>query len=115
MKKILAIILLIPSLLVAATDVNILPMGGPAGTFKISPPNGSSVAYRMDFPAQKTITFINATDVEVYIGTFSAITNANGFPLFSKGTNISMDLSSGTTLYFYGNGVSADIRAIFSR
>jgi hypothetical protein len=68
----------------------------------------------MDFPGQKTITFINAATTEVYIGS-ATTAGTNNFPLFEKGSFLSMDLKSGTTVYFYGNGAGADVRGIFAR
>ena len=115
MRKILLFVLLLPLPAFCATDVAVVPLPGPAGTTKISPPNGSAIAYRMDYPSQKTITFQNVADIEVYIGTFSSVSTTTGFPLLTKGSSISLDLSNGTTIYFYGNGASADIRAIFAR
>lgn len=109
-----ASLLLSSSLALAVSDVNILPLKGPVGTAKISPGNGSATAYRMDFSGQKSICFKMAAATDVYIASSSAI-GTNGFPLFEIGESVCADLQPGTTVYFYGNGASADIRAFFAR
>ena len=96
-------------------SVRIVPLDGPMGVAQISPANGSATPYLMSFRGQKSICFQSAQNVEVYIGTHSAITNADGWGMFSKGESLCADLKGGTTLYFYGNGASADVRAFIAR
>lgn len=98
----------------AVSDVNVLSLKGPLGTKQISPPNGSTTSYLMNYSGQKSICFENVTTTEVYIGSFT-ITNTDGYGLVSKGASICLDLLGGTTVYFYGNGAGADVRAIFAR
>lgn len=93
-----------------AADVTVLALHGPMGTAKISPANGSSTAYRMDFAGQSAICFQSAAATVVYLSSASTI-GANGWGLYNKGESLCMDLASGTTVYFYGSGASADIRA----
>lgn len=116
MRRLLLLSLLFLSTVAFAVDsVKVLPLEGFMGTAKIEPPNGSAVAYLMNFPGQAAISFKNNADTEVFIGTYSAITHANGYGLLTKGESISLDIKGGTTLYFYGNGASADIRAFIAR
>ena len=95
-------------------DVRILPLSGPIGTAAISPANGSATPYRMDFSGQKSICFKNIAATEVYLSSASSI-GLNGYPLLNASEAICMDLTGGTTVYFYGNGAGASIRAIFAR
>ena len=117
MKKTLFLICLIFAQPIYAVegDVRLLPLTGPAGTRQISPANGSATAYLMSFPGQKAICFQSAATTEVYIGTHSAISNTTGWGLFNKGESLCADLQGGTTIYFYGNGASSDIRIFFAR
>lgn len=98
----------------ALSDVNVVSFKGPVGTTKISPANGSSTAYLMNVSGQKSVCFKTYTTTEVFIASATAI-GANGYPLTAKGDTLCMDLLNGTTLYFYGNGAGADVRAIFAR
>jgi len=100
---------------IGASDVRVIPMRGPIGTVKISPPNGSAAAYRMDFSGQKSICLRNVTTVDVYISSASSIAFSDGFPLFTTGDTICYDLTSGTTIYFYGDGAGAEVRATMSK
>lgn len=116
MKKIIFTALSL-SLIVAAyavSDVNVLSLKGPLGTRQISPPNGSTTSYLMNYAGQKSICFQSASDTEVYIGSYT-ISNSNGYGLMTKGSSVCLDLLGGTTVYFYGNGAGADVRAIFIR
>ena len=97
-----------------ADDVRVLPLRGPLGTAKISAGAGSSTAYRMDFPGQAAICFQTATTTDVFISSASAI-GADGWGLYNAGDNICLDLTSGTTVYFYGSGGTGDVRAVFAR
>jgi uncharacterized protein YfaP (DUF2135 family) len=98
----------------AVSDVNVISLTGPVATARITPPNGSAVAYLMNYPGQKAICFQSASSTEVYMGS-STVTNTNGWGLFSKGDSFCADISGGTTVYFYGNGSNANVRAIFVR
>lgn len=113
-RLIVAIFLLAGPLYGDDGRVQIIPMDGPIGTAKISPANGSATAYRMDFPGQKSITFMNVATTDVYLSS-STTAGTDGFPLLEIGSFVSLDLKNGTTIYFYGNGASADVRAIFAR
>lgn len=97
-----------------ADDVGVLPLRGPAGTYRISPANGSATAYLMSFSGQKSICFKSASNTDVYISSSSAI-GTDGYPLYNKSETICMDLASGTTIYFYGDGAGADVRAFIIR
>lgn len=97
-----------------ASDVSILPLRGPMGTAKISPGNGSSTAYLMDFPGQSSICFQSASTTVVFISSSSTI-GANGWGLYNKGENLCLDLTRGTTVYFYGSGAGGDVRAVMAR
>ena len=109
------VVIFLASMLYAQGSVRILPLKGPISTAQINPPNGSSVAYLMDFSGQKSICFQNAASTEVFIGSHTAITSTNGWGLYNKGDTLCTDLKGGTTIFFYGNGASADIRAIMVR
>lgn len=113
-KRLLLLSLLFAGSAFALDSVIILPLDGPIGSAKISPANGSATAYRMDFPGQKAICFQNITSVDVYLGS-STVSNTNGYPLLDQGSVLCGDLKGGTTVYFYGAGASADIRAFFAR
>lgn len=115
MRQLIAVTFILSAAILSAaiSDVNVLPMPGPIGTAKISPPNGSAGAYRMDFPGQKAICFKSASATDVYFGSSTVLTS--GFPFFEIGESLCLDLAGGTTFYFYGNGSGGDIRAIFSR
>ncbi len=115
MKKIIfALVLIISSPVFSLDTVRIAPMRGPIGTVQISPPNGSAVEYQMTYSGQKTITFVNNTSVVVYIGSHTDI-GTSDFPLLQKGSSISLDLKNGESIFFYGAGAGADVRAIFAR
>lgn len=114
MKKAILFLLLASPAFADLNEIKILPLDGPVASVKISPPNGSAGAYRMDYPGQKAVCFQNNSSVVVYIGS-STVSSSNGYPLSSSGTSICMDLRGGTTVYMYGDGASADIRAIVAR
>lgn len=116
MRKFLLPVLLFLSVtaFAAISDVSVVSFKGPIGTTKISPPNGSTSAYIMNFPGQKSVCFKTYTATEVFLSTGASV-GANGYPLTSKGDTFCADLLSGTTIYLYGNGVGADVRAIFAR
>lgn len=109
-KKAIFLLLAFLASAAIAADVTVLSLRGPIGTAKISPANGSSTAYRMDFSGQSAICFQSAATTVVYLSSASAI-GANGWGLYNKGESLCMDLMSGTTVYFYGAGASADVRA----
>lgn len=96
-----------------AVEVSVVPLKGPCGTAKITPPDGSATAYRMDFPGQKAICIKSVGVSDVYVSTASSV-GSDGFPL-STGESLCADLSGGTTLYFQGDGASGDIRVFIAR
>ncbi len=107
-------IVVILSIPLFSEDVRILPLTGPIGSYKISPPNGSAGGYLMTHKGQKAICFKSSSATDVYIGS-STVNTANGFPFFEVGDSMCADLASGTTVYFYGDGASADIRVFVSQ
>lgn len=114
MKRVLLLISLMIGPAYALDEVRVLPLAGPLGSAKISPANGSATAYRMDYPGQRSICFKSFSETDVFISS-STTEGTNGFPLTTSGDSVCLDLAGGTTVYFYGDGASADIRAIFAR
>lgn len=107
----LSILFLIP-IFCFSEDVRILPMRGGFGTAKIAPGNSSSTAYRMDFAGQQAICFQSAGTVDFFVSSASVV-GINGWGFYNTGDSLCLDLTSGTTLYFYGDGAGADCRAFF--
>jgi len=114
MKSKILVFLLFFTIPAFAQDVTILPLTGGIETAQISPGDGSATAYRMDLRGQKAICFQSAATTDVYVSS-SATVGTSGWGLYNQGDNICMDLASGTTVYFWGDGAGGDIRAIIAK
>ena len=100
----------------ASTPVRIMPFEGGCTVDDITPGTNTRSTWTATGFGVKAVMFQNRTDVDVYIG-FAITTSSQtlAVALYNKGDTLSLNISENQTVYFWGDGANADMRALYCK
>ena len=100
----------------AATPVRIIPFQGGCRVDDVAVNNQSTTSWNASGVQNMSVLFQTITDVDVYIGfTESVSSQTVSVGLLAQGDTLLLNIDENTTVYLWGDGANADLRALYCK
>ena len=100
----------------ASTPVRIVPFQGGCTVDNVAVNNQSTTSWNASGVQNMSVLVQTITDVDVYIGfTESTSSSTVSVGLLAQGDTLLLNIDENTTVYLWGDGANADLRALYCK